>query len=35
MIIKMVHGCEATADHASRVAKRPIKIRNAKRAKRT
>jgi hypothetical protein len=31
MIIKMMHGYGAEIDHASRVAKRPIKIRNVKR----
>jgi hypothetical protein len=30
MIINMVHGCDARTDHATRVAKRPIKIRNEK-----
>src|SRR5271166_4469309 len=30
----MVHGCAGTKDHAFRVAKQPIKIRNYKRTKR-
>ena len=27
-IVRVVHGCDASADHASRVAKSAIKIRN-------